>query len=153
MKKKINWKILIACILIVFIIGFLGSIFTTSAVKSAWYLDNKSSLTPPNYIFPIAWNILFLLLAISLYFSYTETKNKSKVIILYGINLFLNLFWSILFFGLKNPSAAFIDLIFLWLSILSLIIFNWKTNRKAAYLLIPYLLWVSFAGILNYLFI
>lgn len=151
--KKINWKILIISLVIVYLVAFLGSIFTTKTVSSDWYTLNKPSITPPSYIFPIVWNILFFLLALSIYFSWKNLKNKKNIIILFGINLILNLVWSVFFFGMKNPSYAFIDLILLWISILSLIIFNWKNSRISSYLLIPYFLWVTFAGILNLLFI
>jgi tryptophan-rich sensory protein len=99
---------------------------------------------------------LFFLIALSLYFAWINAKDKQekrRVDILFALNLFLNVLWSLLFFKLQNPLGAFIDLIILWLSILALIIGLWKISRTASYLLIPYLLWVSFAGILNFLFI
>jgi len=151
-QSKINWKVLIISLVVVYLIGFLGSIFTSPAVSSDWYLQNKPSITPPGFVFPIVWNVLFFLIAISIYFSFTNFKDKKNVVVLFGINLLLNFLWSILFFGMKNPFYAFIDLILLWLSILSLVIFNWKISRISSYLLIPYLLWVSFAGYLNLLF-
>jgi len=153
MKKRLNWKIFLFSIIIVYLFAFIGSLFTSSNVSSPWYLENKPSITPPNYIFPIVWNILFFLLALSLAFSYESSRNKILALKLYLINLILNFLWSVLFFGLKNPFYAFIDLILLWFSILSLIIYNWNISRKSACLLIPYLVWVSFAGILNFLFI
>lgn len=151
-KKEINWKVLIVSLVAVYLIAFLGSIFTSSTVSSTWYSVSKPAITPPGFVFPIVWNILFFLLALSLYFSYIKLKNKSKVISLFGINLILNLIWGLLFFGMKSPFYAFLDLILLWLSILWLIIFNWKSSRISSYLLIPYLLWVTFAGYLNLLF-
>lgn len=152
-KRGINWKILIASLVIVYLIAFLGSIFTTKTVSSDWYSLNKPGITPPSFIFPIVWNILFFLIALSIYFSWINIKNKKNVILLFGINLILNFLWSIFFFGMKNPLYAFIDLIFIWLSILFLVIFNWNKSRISSYLLIPYFIWVSFAGYLNYLFL
>jgi tryptophan-rich sensory protein len=134
-------------------VAFWGSSFTSKTVKSDWYIHNAPSITPPNLVFPIVWSILFFLLALSIYFSWINLKNKKKIILFFSINLALNLLWSILFFGMRNPLLAFIDLILLWISILYLVIFNWKNSRISSYLLIPYLLWVTFAGILNFLFL
>jgi benzodiazapine receptor len=81
----------------------------------------------------------------------SKKKQKKIVAIVFGINLFLNTFWSYLFFELKKPNCAFFELILLWFSILSMIFVTRKIDKKSAWLLVPYLLWVSFAGILNYL--
>jgi benzodiazapine receptor len=155
MKKKVNWKVLIDCLIIVFLIAFLGSMFTTSKTNSDWYQLNKPSITPPNFVFPVVWNILFFLISLSLYFAWTNSKNrksKTKIVFAFGINLILNAFWSYLFFKLENPTYAFYELIILWFSILFMILTTYKINKKSSYLLIPYFIWVSFAGILNYLF-
>ncbi len=150
---KINWKVLILCFVIVYGIAFIGSFFTSGNVDGQWYSDIKPSITPPNYIFPIVWNILFFLIVLSLYIAWMKSKKKQKkiVAIVFGINLFLNTFWSYLFFELKKPNYAFFELILLWFSILSMIFVTRKIDKKSAWLLVPYLLWVSFAGILNYL--
>jgi tryptophan-rich sensory protein len=156
-KKGLNKiAIFLLCLITVYIFAIAGSIFTSSQTQTAWYQNNKPSLTPPNFIFPIVWNILFFLIALSLFFAWTNAKNKKqkrKTDILFALNLLLNTLWSFLFFGLQNPLAAFIELIFLWLSILSLIIGMWKISKASSYLLIPYFLWVSFAAILNFMFI
>lgn len=152
-KRTKKLLLFLICLIAVFLTAFIGGLFTSSETGSVWYNENKPSLTPPNYIFPIVWNILFLLIAISLYTSLVKSKERRKVIVLYSINLIVNLLWSLIFFKFKNPLIAFIDLTLLWLSILFLIIYNWRTNRTSSYLLLPYLLWVSFAGILNFLFI
>ncbi|MDO8517174.1 MAG: TspO/MBR family protein [Nanoarchaeota archaeon] len=153
MKKRVNWKIFLASFAIVFLTAFLGSIFTAQNTKSQWYESIKPSITPPSYIFPIAWTILFILIGFSIYFSWTNSnKNqKTKLAILFAINLIANVLWSLLFFSIKQTQLAFLDLIIIWASTLYLIIFLWKINKKSALLLIPYILWLSFAGILNYL--
>ncbi|MDO8622815.1 MAG: TspO/MBR family protein [archaeon] len=154
MKKRMNWKALIISFIIVYLVAFIGSIFTSPAVNSDWYQTIKPSITPPNYVFPIAWNILFFLIALSLYFAWTNSKNKNtkkRVAFLFGLNLALNILWSFLYFYLKNPTSAFFELIALWFSIVLMINLIYKISKKASWLLVPYLLWVSFAGILNYL--
>jgi len=152
--KRINWKVLIVSIVIVYLVAFVGSLFTSSNTDSEWYDSIRPSITPPNWVFPIVWNVLFFLIALSLYFSWINARKwnvKKKIIVVFGINFILNIFWSVLYFGLKNPFYAFIEIFILWISIVSMIYISYKIDKKAAYLLIPYLLWVSFAIILNYL--
>jgi len=153
-KMKINYKVLIISLIVVYSVAFFGGLFTSQNVNSEWYESTKTSLTPPNFIFPIVWNILFFLIAISLYLAWTSAKNKTTkktIAIIFGINLFLNFAWSIIFFGLQNPKGAFIELIVLWISIVAMIYTTYRINKTSSYLLIPYLLWVSFAGILNWM--
>jgi translocator protein len=152
--KKINWGILFLSFIAVYTTAFLGNMFTSVGVKSFWYMTVRPSITPPDFVFPIVWNILFFLIFISLYISLIKTKDKkssSKVEIVFGINFLLNFLWSFFYFGLRNPLFAFIDLILLFFSILAIIKVTWKINRKASWLLVPYLLWIVFAGLLNYL--
>ena len=143
---KINYKKLIISFVIVYGIAFLGSLFTDT---SGWYESVKPSITPPNIVFPIVWNILFFLIAISLYL--ILMSRKERLIWLIEANLLFNIFWSILFFGLKLPVLAFVDLILLLLSIILIILFSWKIDKRVSYLMLPYFLWIIFAGILNYL--
>lgn len=156
MKKRLNLKVLIVCLIIVYLVAFLGSLFTSpnTGPDSEWYQSTRPSITPPNWVFPVVWNVLFFLIAVSLYLSWTNTgssKKKKTIAWVFGINLFVNFLWSVLYFGLKNPAFAFIDLIAIWFSILGMIYITYKINKISSYLLIPYFLWVSFAGVLNYL--
>ncbi len=150
---KINFKVLILCIIIVFLVALAGSIFTSRETSGEWYESIKPSITPPNYIFPIVWNILFFLIALSLYFSWINAKNneKKKLGLIFAINFILNILWSVIYFGFKNPLLAFIEIIFLEISIVFMIIIAGKIDKKAGYLLVPYLLWVGFASLLNFL--
>lgn len=142
-----RWKLVIS-IIIPFFASFIGGLFTASSVSS-WYLElAKPFFNPPSWIFGPVWTILYLLMGISLYLIWTSKYSK-KAFVIFGIQLFLNALWSILFFGLKNPLLAFIEIIFLWISILLTIIIFYKISKKAAYLLVPYILWVTFAAILN----
>ncbi len=158
-RRKFNWKVFIACILIVYAVAFIGSIFTSQNTSSAWYNSIKPSITPPNFVFPIVWNILFFLIACSLYFAWTaKFKNKTErknsrrdVAVIFGINFFLNIAWSFLFFFLQLPGVAFFEIIILWASILSMMWITFYIRKISAYLLIPYAAWVAFAGVLNFL--
>lgn len=148
--RKFNIEIFVASFAVVLAVAFLGSMFTDTG---DWYESIKPSITPPNYIFPIAWTILYILIAFSLYFTLLGAKNKRPVIIIFGANLFFNLFWSYLFFVLKNPTLAFTDIVLMWCSIVFMIKVSYKVDKKAAYMLVPYLIWVTYAMLLNFLII
>jgi len=151
MKKRQNILVLVICLIIVYLVAFIGSLLTNPGVKSSWYEQVRPSLTPPNWVFPVAWTILFFLIALSLYFAWGNNKQRKTTAILFGINFVLNIAWSAIYFGLRNPLYAFIEIILLWISILSMIIVLRKINKTSSWLLIPYLLWVSFASVLTYL--
>jgi translocator protein len=147
---KSRWKIFLISLLIVYSVAFAATLFIDTG---SWYESVKPSITPPNFVFPIVWNTLFLLLALSFSISWmnSKKKQKSKLAFAFAINLFLNLSWSILFFGIKNPIASFFELILLWFSIIFLILTMYKIDQFSSYIQIPYLIWVIFAGILNWL--
>ena len=151
--KKSNIFKLIASLIIPFIAAGIGSLFTSQTV-STWYETlQRPVFSPPNWIFSPVWTILFLMMGLSLYLVWKKgikTKKAKTAITFFGIQLGLNALWSILFFGLQSPSLAFMEIIVLWFAILGTIVSFYKISRKAAYLLIPYILWVSFAIILNF---
>jgi len=148
-KIKINLKKLIISILLPFIISGIGSIFTSNSI-STWYAELiKPSFNPPSWIFGPVWTILYLIIGISFYLIWIKKFDKITYII-YGIQLLLNGLWTIIFFGFKSPFYALIEIILLWISILLTIIYFYKINKISAYLLIPYILWVTFATILNF---
>lgn len=153
MKKKFNWKLLLSSLLIVYATAIIGSLFTSGNTNSAWYESIKPSITPPNWVFPIVWNILFLLIGLSLYLSWNNSnkKDKNAIASIFAANLGLNILWSLLYFELRMPAFAFFELIILWISILVMIFTVAESSKKAGWLLVPYFIWVTFAGILNYL--
>jgi translocator protein len=146
-KSKFSLVKFIFCILITEGAGILGSIATFSSVKN-WYLTDliKPSFNPPSWLFGPVWTLLFFLMGIALYLVWTKKNN----LFWFWLQLFLNVLWSIFFFGLHSPLLAFYEIVFLWITILMTIIKFWSYNRKAGILLIPYLLWVSFASFLNF---
>ncbi|MFA6460641.1 MAG: TspO/MBR family protein [Candidatus Woesearchaeota archaeon] len=144
------WVFLI-CVLIPLAIGWISSAFTRSSV-STWYTEiNKASFNPPGWVFGPAWTILYVLMGISLYLVWTTSGSSlwKWGIGIFIVQLILNFLWSIFFFGMHAPILAFMDIILLWIAILANIILFWQINPTAAYLLIPYILWVSFASVLN----
>lgn len=148
-----NYKRLIISLALPQLAGIIGSFFTISSIPT-WYATlQKPSFSPPNWLFGPAWIILYILMGISAYLIWQEVEqNKAarSALWLFWIHLFFNAIWSIIFFGLQNPGLAFIDIIIIWFLIVVLMIKFWRINHWASYLLIPYLLWVSFAGVLNY---
>jgi len=153
-KKGKRFLIFIACLIIVYLVAGIGSIFTTAETKGDWYNSVRPAITPPNWVFPIVWNILFFLIALSLYFSWINAKNiaiRKKISWAFGINFALNVLWSVLYFGMHNPLLALFDIILLALSIIFMMKVSWKISRLASWLLLPYLLWVCFASVLNFL--
>jgi len=147
---RLNLPKLAASISLCLAVGGLGSIFTVSAIP-AWYATlNKPFFSPPNYVFASVWTILYILMGISLYLLWTaKKKEKDKAVKLFFIQLVLNFFWSIIFFGWHNPQAALVEVIALWLFIFLTIRQSYSISKTSAYLLYPYIVWVSFALILN----
>ena len=143
---------LIISILIPLVIGFLGSFFTAGSVDSWYTTINKPSFNPPDWIFAPVWTILFILIGLSFYLVWRKNfgEDRKKVFTVYSLQLLFNLLWSVFFFGLKSPLLGLIDIIIL----LSFIIFNtiifFKVSKTAGILFLPYLIWVSFASILNF---
>ena len=131
--------------------GIIGSIFTAPAVKGWYTTINKSPLNPPSWVFAPVWTTLFIMMGIAVSIIWLSEKNeaRTKAPKVFFVQLVLNTLWSIIFFGLKNPALAFVEIILLWLAILYTIILFRKINRKASCLLIPYILWVSFASVLT----
>ena len=131
--------------------GVVGSIFTASAIPT-WYATlNKPSFSPPNWVFAPVWTTLYILMGISLYLALSgEGKGeREKAVRIFGIQLVLNIVWSIIFFGWHNPLFALVDIVALWIAIVLTIKNFYKINKLAGQLLIPYLAWVSFATVLN----
>ena len=150
-KLSFSLKIIlsvVACLLL----GGISGIATTSSI-TGWYTTiTKPSFNPPNWIFGPAWTLLYILMGIAfamIWNAGTEKKEVKKAMKLFGLQLILNLIWSFLFFTMQNPAIAFIDIVILLIAINSTIRHFSAINKTAAYLLIPYLLWVSFATLLN----
>ena len=139
------------CITLPLLIGGISGFATATSIND-WYVHiNKPSFNPPNYLFGPVWTTLYILMGISFYMILQSTASelRKKAIAIFCIQLFLNFFWSFIFFKFQLLGLAFIEIILMWVSILTMIIIFFEINRKAALLQIPYLLWVSFASVLN----
>jgi tryptophan-rich sensory protein len=128
-------------------IGFFSGQLTDTT--SDWFLNlEKPAIYPPGYLFGLVWTILYIMMGVSLYLIIMKTKDKTPYV-LFGAQLILNFFWTLIFFGLKNISLAIAEIVALWVLLLGTIITFKKYSKTAAYLLIPYILWVTFATILT----
>jgi tryptophan-rich sensory protein len=144
---------LIISILIPLLVGAISGYFTSSGVDGWFAVANKPWFNPPNWIFAPVWTTLYVLMGIALFLvwrSDAEKKIKQTAIILFAVQLTLNFFWSIIFFKLQQPGWAFAEIIVMWLMILLTILWFGKISSTAAWLLVPYICWVSFASVLNY---
>ncbi len=139
---------LLLSIIICQLAGVIGSFFTAKSV-STWYQTlNKPGFTPPGWLFAPVWICLYFLMAIALFL--ILNKKDKKGLILFIAQLVFNAFWSIAFFGIQSPVLGLIIIVILWVLILLTIIRFFKISKLAGWLLIPYILWVSFASILNF---
>lgn len=149
MQEKL--KNLLLCIAIPVLTGSLSGFLTRGSMQVFRQL-NKPPFSPPGAVFPIVWTILYILMGIASYLVFSsgagqgDTRNALSV---YGLQLAVNFFWSLFFFNLGWYFFSFVWLVLLWLLILFTIRLFYPISRAAAYLLVPYLLWVTFAGYLN----
>jgi translocator protein len=147
-----DWLKLIISILMCQFAGLFGTIFTRKNIPT-WFANLKKPIfNPPDWVFGPVWITLYFMMGISFYLIWkNENSSVTKIpIIIFIVHLFLNSIWTIIFFGFKSPGFAFIEIIILWILILICIIQFYPISTTASVLLIPYLLWVSFASVLNF---
>jgi translocator protein len=145
-------KILI-CIIICESAGVIGSIFTTPAIPGWYAALVKPSFTPPNWVFAPVWTSLYLLMGISAFLVWRKSLDNHLLnsgLRIFILQLILNTLWSFLFFGLKSPLLGLIEIVLLWVAIILAILSFFRVSKVAGILLLPYILWVSFAAILNF---
>ncbi len=147
-EKIESWPKLILSIILAQSAGLVGTFFTISSIPTWYAFLNKPTFSPPNWLFGPVWTILYTLIGISLYRIWV--KNKKGSLKLFFFHLFLNAIWSPIFFGLKNLGLAFFVIILMDISLIVIIKNFYKLNKNASLILIPYLLWISFASFLNY---
>lgn len=148
-----NFFKLVIAIAISELAGIIGSVFTAPSI-TGWYAGIiKPALNPPSWVFGPVWTTLFVLMGISAFLIWKKGLDRKDVKIALGTflgQLVLNTLWSIIFFGLHSPGGALVEIVFLWFAILATIITFAKISQPAAWLLVPYIFWVSFAMYLNY---
>ena len=132
-------------------VGAVSALFNNNSMDN-YKNYNRPILSPPGSLFPIVWSILFVLMAISAYIIYTSDttkKEKAEALFLYFLQLVINFFWTIIFFTFDQVLLGFLWIILLWLVVIFMMIAFFKIKSIAAYLQIPYILWLSFAAYLN----
>ena len=145
--------ILIGSVLLCNCAGLLGSLFTTTGPGSWYSTLIKPAFNPPSWIFAPVWTLLYILMGISLYLVIMEGMKGRDVripLLIFAIQLILNILWSYAFFGLESTFFGLLVIILLWISIVATMILFYPVRKAAAWLLVPYILWVSFATILTY---
>ncbi|MEM5814805.1 MAG: TspO/MBR family protein [Candidatus Aenigmatarchaeota archaeon] len=145
--KPRNLAVLLGFILLCQLAGIIGSFFSFDAIET-WYAGlQKPFFTPPSWVFGPVWLTLYTLMGISAYLVWEKQGNGALGI--FVVQLFLNAIWSIVFFGFHSPAAGVAVIIALWLAIAATMRGFWQISRTAAWLLVPYIFWVSFAALLN----
>lgn len=151
MKTSNTFK-LISSIVICELAGIVGSVFTAPSIDG-WYAQLvRPQLAPPNWVFGPVWTTLYLLMGIAAFLIWKKGIERKDVKVALGIfagQLVLNTLWSIVFFGLQSPGWAFVNLVVMWLAVVASIAAFARISKPAAWLLAPYILWISFAGYLN----
>lgn len=144
-----NRRKLLAFIILPLAVGAIAGLLTRNSM-SLYNSLNRPSFSPPGWVFPLVWTILYILMGLSSYLiASSPSPKKQGALLLYAVQLFLNFIWSLVFFGLKNYLLAFLVLLLLWYVIFKMIRSFFQIDAAAALLQIPYLLWVTFAGFLN----
>lgn len=144
---------LLVIVVVCELVGIISTPFTLAAIPEWYSTLNKPAFAPPNWVFAPAWITLYFLMGVAAFLVLeqgTKKKNVKKALIYFSAQLFFNFLWSVLFFGLRSPPLGLVDILILWIFIFITMIKFHKIHKPAAYLLIPYLLWVSFAALLNF---
>lgn len=145
---KINWKRLITIIVITFVVGSFFSLFTMNNMDT--FNELEKPVNVPAILFPIVWSVLYTLMGVSCYVIYqSDDKSRKNALLWYIIQLVINSLWSLIFFGFEAYLFSFVWIILLLISVIIMIINFYKVDKRAAYLQIPYLLWIIFASYLN----
>ena len=150
MNNKINVKQLIISIIIPLLVGTVSGLLSMNSMQQYEFIQ-KPPLSPPAIVFPIVWTILYILMGISSYLIYScNCTDRNKALTVYAIQLAVNFIWPLIFFNAGAYLIAFVWLVLLWLLVLYMILLFYPINKAAALLQIPYLVWLTFAGYLNY---
>lgn len=153
-RSKLNNALkLAASVIICLFAGYIGSLFTRPFIPT-WYATlKKPPFNPPDWVFAPVWTSLFILMGVSAYLVWHKGLQNKEVKVslsIFGVQLVLNVLWSFLFFGLQSPIYAFAEIAILWAAIVLTVINFYRISRTAGLLLLPYIIWVTFAAFLNF---
>ena len=149
---KYPWLGLIVLLVVCFAAAGIGGAVTTPKIATWYAALAKPSWNPPNWIFGPVWSVLYLCMAIAAWLVWRQggVAGAATPLVLFAVQLVLNLAWSWLFFGFQNPGLAFVDIVLLWAAIAATMVAFWFRSAIAGILFVPYLAWVSFAAVLNF---
>jgi len=146
-----DWLVLAGFLAASFVVAGIGNIFTSAGMPE-WYMSlEKPAFNPPSWVFGPVWTTLYIMMAVAAWLVWRASgfRGATTALTVYFVQLGLNLAWSGIFFGLREPGWALAEIVLLWLAIGATIILFHRHSRVAALMLVPYLLWVSFAAVLN----
>ena len=145
-----QWLVLAGFILLCLVTGFIGGSATQNSIDT-WYATLvKPSWNPPNWVFAPVWTLLYIMMGVAAWLVWKTRDRIGPAMVLFGAQLVFNLGWSLIFFGLRSPGLALIEVVFLWGSVLLTMLAFFGRSLAAGWLFVPYLAWVSFAAILNF---
>lgn len=147
---KNQWLVLAGLILLCLITGTIGGMASAGAIEDWYRTIAKPSWTPPDWVFGPVWTVLYIMMAVAAWLVWKTGDRVAPALILFGVQLALNLLWSLLFFGARSPGLALIEVVFLWTSVLLTMLAFFGRQSTAGWLFVPYLAWVSFAAVLNF---
>jgi tryptophan-rich sensory protein len=152
-ENATQWIALIIAVVVCFSAAGIASLYTTPAIP-VWYASlRKPAWTPPAWLFGPVWTLLYLMMAVSVWLVWRERGFSAgagvAAITLFAVQLILNALWSVIFFGWRRPGLALLEILFLWTAIFATMLSFWRISQIAAWLMWPYLMWVTFAGFLN----
>ena len=146
---RTKWAVLALLILICLVVGTLGGLSSTTAIEDWYRTIAKPSWTPPDAVFGPVWTVLYIMMAVAAWLVWRTGDQVRPALILFFVQLALNLAWTLLFFAARSPGLALIEVVFLWLGVLFTMLAFFARSRVAGWLFVPYLAWVSFAAVLN----
>jgi tryptophan-rich sensory protein len=144
-----KWAVLALLILICLVVGTLGGLSSTTAIEDWYRTIAKPSWTPPDAVFGPVWTVLYIMMAVAAWLVWLTRDRTGPALVLFFVQLALNLLWSLLFFTARSPGWALIEAVFLWSAVLATMVAFFNRSRLAGWLFVPYLAWVSFATVLN----
>ena len=150
-EKQNNWLMLVILVFIPLLVGGLSSasVMTDQSVQYSSFV--QPDFAPPSWLFGPVWSLLYIMMGVASYLVWrSKDKKKKDALFLYFLQLVFNFCWTLIFFGLRRFDIAFVEIVFLWGLIFANIILFWRIDKRAGWLLIPYILWVSFASMLNF---
>jgi tryptophan-rich sensory protein len=148
-SSRNQWLVLAGFIVLCLATGFIGGFATQNSIDTWYAALAKPSWNPPNWIFAPVWTLLYIMMGVAAWLVWKTGDRIGPAMVLFGLQLVFNLLWSLIFFGLRSPGLALIEVVFLWGSVLLTMLAFFGRQTAAGWLFVPYLAWVSFAAILN----